>query len=329
VCARLEEQDAAQDARAVAEARAALTAALRENSDQFAPVVDGGATSDVVRDLAERRYTFCRPDTAGAWALLEERVAYTPSYDLSQPWSRSAMLVFARIDPSGVVHRQGIDTLMDAVSDAAEEPFIRTKGANCCRAEHGLGPTPGFYGDLDGDGVPEIELGAEYHWEGQDNSWRKLFGYSKGAVKVIAEDFSAIEDKTGDGLPDIVYEKAYDAGSSCGSGFPRQGKGPPFIAHNRGGGVFSEDDPEAKEFVRKTWCPMRPIALDETNLTCAALWGLSATADAWVAKNYAPLDCDAVVEGRPQSNPHASERYEELMGALNAGPPFSFVDDGN
>ncbi len=49
-----------------------------------------------------------------------------------------------------------------------------------------------------------------------------------------------------------------------------------------------------------------------------------AKAAAYIDKRYAPLDCDAEMAGRKQKNPRAGETHDELKGALDVKPPFTW-----
>jgi hypothetical protein len=185
-------------------------------------------------------YTFCEADPQGAWAIVQSRVEYVPEdYDWRAPWKRNALLALARIGNDGEVRTAPIKTFLGPEGPFDKnDPLRRSDDMNCCADQVGGGGVRAmFRRDVDGDGVPEVALQASWYSEGDGESWTALFAASPAGPQVIATDFDGIQDVTGDGFVDLLYEEKFDAGKACGSGFSLHGTGPVFIAHNQHDGT--------------------------------------------------------------------------------------------
>ncbi len=244
-------------------------------------------------------------------------------YDWHAAWTRNALLVLARADLEGHVTTAELQTFQFGKPAGAHDPFARGS-TNCCESAFGSGVTQLFRGDVDGDGVPEVALGANDVHEGSVETWSALFRAEPAGVRVVATDFDSVNDEDGDGHPDLVYRPYFLAGAQCGSAFALEEQAPATVAHNDGRGTFSKSDGWARDQARN-WCAHVPRTFGTVNdVVCASMWGPDARAKAraYIERTFAPLDCAAELDGRKQPNPRASEEHDRLLGALTIEPPF-------
>ena len=236
--------------------------------------------------------------------------------------------MLAHIDSAGVITLATIQTLAhDSTSGGTFENKALFPGpANCCDwLNGGLEPIELF--DFDGDGEPEVHVGASYGSEGVHERSDDLFSFKAGKVEHYAPAarfaFEAMKDETGDGIPDLLMSEALAGGEQCGSGFPADGSGLGFIAHALPNGTFSTDDVAARAFARIR-CPKKPLVIEGLNdVLCARLWGAeSARLEQQVRSRFVPWDCDAEMAQRPQKAT-ATQEYLLMLSATKTRVPFT------
>jgi hypothetical protein len=293
-------------------------------------LAEGGKPATPIRFPESARWVgasapqYCWASGRGAWALLPDQLLFHPSSANDEEWEMDAHVVLAHIDERGTIVRQEIETLQEAGNTRSE--FGELADANCCSDFASSGVEVVLLHDFDGDGEKEVYLKSTYSIEGSYKEYDALFSFRDDRLAPYAHaasiGFREIEDVTKDGRPDLLVYEYLDGGESCGSGFPYGGNGPKFLAHALPDGTFSETDAEAVAYA-KTWCPRLPATLETTaDVVCAKLWGDSEeTLQRKIDKRWAPMDCDAAVNGKPQK-PKATQDYELLMSATRAKVPF-------
>lgn len=268
----------------------------------------------------------CVKTPGGAWAIVLGKALLTPRNedDWTTEWVLDGEVMLAHVDAVGVVTHAPIRT---QAGGNGTGPFDdKAVSANCCAwVPGGLEPIELF--DFDGDGEPEVHVGASYDSEGVHERSDDLFTFKNGKLEryapAAAYAFEAMKDQTGDGIPDLSFSYGLAGGESCGSGFPADGSGMGFIAHALPDGTFSSDDAVARAFVRQG-CPTKPVAIkDLGDILCARLWGVdSAKLELQVRARFVPWDCDAEMAGRPQK-PKARSEYELMLSATKTRVPFT------
>lgn len=197
---------------------------------------------------------------------------------------------------------------------------------NCCEWVFG-GLEPMELYDFDGDGEPEVHVGASYGHEGVSERSDALLTFKDGRIEPYAPAalyaFEAMRDVTGDGIPDLLMSEGLGGTEQCGSGFPGDGNAMTFIAHALPGGGFSNVDAEARAFAKAT-CPRRPASIKTLDdVQCARLWGVTrAKLELQVRAQFTPWDCDAEMAGRPQK-PSARGEFELMLSATGVRVPFT------
>lgn len=269
----------------------------------------------------------CVKTPGGAWAIVLGKALLTPRNedDWIAEWVLDGEVMLAHVDALGVVTHAPIRTQSGGRNGTG--PFDdKTVSANCCEwLFGGLEPIELF--DFDGDGEPEVHVGASYGHEGVHERSDDLFTFKNGKVEryapAAAYSFEAMKDETGDGIPDLLFSYGLSGGESCGSGFPADGSGMSFIAHALPNGAFSADDAVARAFARQG-CPTKPVAIKDLNdVLCARLWGADSTKlELQVRARFVPWDCDAEMAGRPQK-PKAKSEYELMLSATKTPVPFT------
>jgi hypothetical protein len=323
-CASLRAIAASHEEEARAHAETILAAAYRDHKE---PAHDPADTSPPVTTpkIDPPAPIDCDADSAGAWAVLPELVELVPDGDdWGGTWNRNATVVLARADTHGHITTAKLETFQTRSTTDDHGPFVLPGERNCCFSPFGGGVTKLFRGDVDGDGIPEVALGASDSHEGTTNSWSALFRAEPGGPRVLGTGFDSVHDEDGDGHPDLVYRPTFEAGASCGSGFPQEENAPATVAHNDGHGTFSKSDGWARDQARN-WCAHEPRTFRTVNdVVCASMWGKAARAraKAYIERNFVPLDCKAELAGRKQPNPRASDDHDRLLGALTIEPPF-------
>lgn len=306
--------------RVAAKAEARAREVLAEGGKPATPI----RFPDSARWLGVSAPQYCWASGHGAWALLPDQLLLYPFSLDTNEWAMDAHVVLAHIDERGTIVRQEIETLQEAGNSRPE--FGELADANCCSDFASTGIEVLLVRDFDGDGEKEVYLKSKYSIEGSYKEYDAVFSFRDGKVAPYGQTasigFREIEDVTKDGRPDLLVYEYLDGGESCGSGFPYGGDGPKFLAHALSDGTFSETDAEAVAYA-KTWCPRLPKDLQTTtDVVCAKLWGDSEeTLQRKIDKRWAPMDCDAAMNGKPQK-PKATEDYELLMSATRAKVPF-------
>jgi hypothetical protein len=272
----------------------------------------------------------CTKTPGGAWAIVLAKAVLTPrdEYDWTAPWILDGDVMLAHVDNGGVVTLAPIHTQAggrNAVGAFMNQPLF-TGVPNCCDWVFGGLEAIELF-DFDGDGEPEVHVGASYGHEGVHERSDALFTFKNGKLEryppAAALAFEAMKDETGDGVPDLSMSEALSGSESCGSGFPGDGSGMAFIAHALPGGTFSTDDAAARAFANKG-CPTKPAAIkDLHDVLCARLWGADSTKlELQVRARFVPWDCDAEMAGRPQK-PKARREYELMLSATKTRVPFT------
>ena len=268
----------------------------------------------------------CIKTQGGAWAIVLAKANLTPKddYDWAGEWTLSGEVALAHVDGSGAVALAPVSTQAGAGAGGIfMDPAVY---ANCCEEVFG-GLEPIELYDFDGDGEPEVHVGASYGHEGVHERSDDLLTFKNGRIERYAPaaklSFEAMKDYTADGIPDLLMTAALSGKEECGSGFPGDGSGHGFIAHALPGGTFSTDDLAAREFAKQT-CPRKPAVLNDLNaVLCARLWGVpSAKLELQVRSRFSTEDCDAVMAGRPQK-PNASPYFELMLSATDTWVPFT------
>jgi hypothetical protein len=145
--------------------------------------------------------------------------------------------------------------------------------------------------DFDGDGDPELFVGLHGIWSGPTGlelAESVLYSFKNGSIvrypPAAAFAIWKLEDRDGDGRPDLVTSSPY--ASSRGGSTPVFA--PTLVAHALPDGTFSTTDAVA-ERVARTVCPARPALTtlrrpapttgekDQHRIACARMWGASAT----------------------------------------------------
>jgi hypothetical protein len=268
----------------------------------------------------------CTKTQGGAWAFVLAKAALTPQsdYDWSEAWVLSGEVALAHVDGSGTVVLAPVST---QAGPGAGGIFMNPEQTpNCCEGVFG-GLEPMELYDFDGDGEPEVHVGASYGHEGVHERSDALLTFKNGRIEPYAPaakySFEAMKDFTGDGIPDLQMFEILGGTEECGSGFPGDGQGLGFIAHALPGGGFSDVDAEARAFA-KGLCPKRPKAINDVNdVLCARLWGGDpAKLELQVRARFGPEDCDAELAGRPQK-PNASPYFQLMLSACKTDVPFT------
>jgi hypothetical protein len=269
----------------------------------------------------------CVKTPGGAWAIVLGKALLTPSSedDWTAEWILDGEVMLAHVDAVGAVTHAPIRT--QAGGRNGTGPFDdKAVSANCCAwVFGGLEPIELF--DFDGDGEPEVHVGASYGSEGVHERSDDLFTFKNGKLEhyapAAAYSFEAMKDQTGDGIPDLLFSYPLSGSESCGSGFPADGSGMAFIAHALPNGTFSADDAAARAFARQG-CPTKPGAIKDLNdVLCARLWGADSTKlELQVRTHFLPWDCAAEMAGRPQK-PKAKSEYELMLSATKTPVPFT------
>jgi len=271
----------------------------------------------------------CIKTQGGAWAIVLSKGVLSPRTDddWTAEWVLDGVVALAHVDRFGAVAVAEARLETQSGGGNAHDPFSdKALYLNCCDwVFGGLEPMELF--DFDGDGEPEVHVGASYGHEGVHERSDRIFTFQDGRVVPYApaaeHGFEAMRDVTGDGIPDLLMAQGLSGSEQCGSGFPGDGSGMTFIAHALPGGGFSKVDAEARAFA-KAACPKRPAAIQTLDdIHCARLWGVSeAKLELQVRAQFIPWDCDAEMAGRPQK-PNARGEYELMLSATKARVPFT------
>jgi hypothetical protein len=272
----------------------------------------------------------CIKTQGGAWAIVLTKAVLTPrdDWDWTGEWLLDGDVALAHVDGSGAVAFAPVETQSQGGrgnDDFANRQLFPTL-PNCCDWVFGGLEAIELY-DFDGDGEPEVHVGASYGHEGVSERSDALLTFKNGRIEPYAPaakyGFEAMKDLTGDGIPDLQMFEELIGTEDCGSGFPGDGKGLGFIAHALPGGSFSDVDAEARAFAKQL-CPTRPAALNDVNdVLCARLWGGDpAKLELQVRARFGPEDCDAMMAGRPQK-PNASPYFELMLSACKTDVPFT------
>lgn len=301
------------------------------------------ASSVMDRELAAGKYDKPKPDLpiegfevsswlqctktqGGAWAFVLAKAALTPQsdYDWSDAWVLSGEVALAHVNGSGAVVLAPVST---QAGPGAGGIFMNPEQTpNCCEWVFG-GLEPMELYDFDGDGEPEVHVGASYGHEGVSERSDALLTFKDGRIEPYAPAalyaFEAMRDVTGDGIPDLLMSEGLGGTEQCGSGFPGDGNAMTFIAHALPGGGFSNVDAEARAFAKAT-CPKRPASIKTLDdVQCARLWGVTrAKLELQVRAQFTPWDCDAELAGRPQK-PSARGEFELMLSASGVRVPFT------
>jgi hypothetical protein len=280
---------------------------------------------------ADPPWIHCRETPGGAWALVLVRAQLAPQsdYDWNGTWLLDGDIALVHIDREGNVVEQAVSTQAGASmtnGDFYHQQLFGRDLPNCCSFVFGgLDPLELF--DFDGNGEPEVHVGASYGHEGVRERTDVLLRFHAGRITEYPGTqtlgFDAMKDETGDGRPELALSRGLLGAESCGSGFPADGRGLTFIAHSLADGTFSLDDAEARAYARQQ-CPAPPAQLTSVReVLCARLWGrapsdlersVRATTTAW--------DCQAEMAGRPQ-HPHARGEYQLMLSAAHTWVPFT------
>jgi hypothetical protein len=272
----------------------------------------------------------CIRTQGGAWAIVLTKAVLTPQtdYDWTAEWLLDGDVALAHVDGTGAIAFAPVETQSQGGSangDFANRQLFPSL-PNCCDWVFG-GLEPLELYDFDGDGEPEVHVGASYGHEGVSEQSDALLTFKNGRIEPYAPaakyGFEAMKDYTGDGIPDLSMSQPLSGTEDCGSGFPGDGSGHSFIAHALPDGGFSDDDAEARAFAKQR-CPNRPTTLNDLNdVLCARLWGGDkAKLELQVRARFAPWDCDAELAGRPQK-PKANEYFELMLSACKTDVPFT------
>ena len=269
----------------------------------------------------------CIKTQGGAWAIVLTKGVLSPrsDYEWNGEWVLDGEVALAHVDNSGAIVFAPVSTQSQGgnASGAFANPEVST---NCCAWVFG-GLEPIELYDFDGDGEPEVHVGASYGHEGVHERSDELLSFKNGRIEPYAPAakyaFEAMKDFTGDGIPDLLMTAVLLGKESCGSGFPGDGSGQGFIAHALPGGTFSTDDLAARDFAKQT-CPKKPATINELiDVLCARLWGVpSAELELQVRSRFSTEDCDAMMAGRPQK-PNASPYFELMLSATDTWVPFT------
>jgi hypothetical protein len=279
-----------------------------------------------IEGFEESSWLQCTKTQGGAWAFVLAKAVLTPQsdYDWSGEWVLSGEVALVHVDNSGGVTLASVSTQAGA---GAGGIFMNPAfHPNCCEWVFG-GLEPMELYDFDGDGEPEVHVGASYGHEGVSERSDALLTFKQGRIEPYAPaakyGFEAMKDVTGDGIPDLLTSVGLSGTEQCGSGFPGDGSSMSFIAHALPGGSFSNVDAEARAFAKAT-CPKRPAAIKTLDdVQCARLWGVSeAKLELQVRGQFVPWDCDAELAGRPQK-PKASPYFELMLSASRMRVPFT------
>ncbi len=175
-----------------------------------------------------------------------------------------------------------------------ELPFDRIgQGANAIHASviqsSGFGEryiSAFVFGDIDGDGDPEVFVSGGYNQEGPDPIWGRVFTFKNGAIRDYAPGFEVrgAADVDHDGRLDLMTPGPYASIKAKWNGVYEYAViGGVFTAHALAGGTFSMTDAVAKSALLKE-CPRKaPLAvaqsfdIDQTShdILCARVWGAS------------------------------------------------------
>jgi hypothetical protein len=140
------------------------------------------------------------------------------------------------------------------------------------------------FGDIDGDGDPEVFVSGGYNQEGPDPVWGRVFTFKNGAIRDYAPGFEVrgAADVDHDGRLDLMTPGPYATIKAKWNGVYAYALiGGVFTAHALAGGTFSMTDAVAKSGLLKE-CPRKaPLAIgqsfdiDQTShdIVCARAWG--------------------------------------------------------
>lgn len=234
------------------------------------------------RDLPP--YRFCHETPHGSWALelsdLTRRA--DEGHDLVGQWS----LVFTA--PDGA--RRAVRPEADPRAVALRAGYNLVPGTF-----QGIVPDVSAAGDLDGDGVPEVvSVSVGYQNEGPTYRRVQVWTVRDGRIApyppAAAIEADGVEDRDGDGRPDLLTRLGYSERTSLGgSGFEAVFVGPQFVAHATTTGTFSTDDDAARtDLLRRCGPPRASVVVRghagtvDCNATaeaiiCARVFGGSAT----------------------------------------------------
>lgn len=272
----------------------------------------------------------CIKTQGGAWAIVLTGAVLTPrdQWDWKVEWLLDGDVALAHIDGSGAITFAAVETQSQGGSANGDfaNRLLFPNLPNCCDWVFG-GLEPLELYDFDGDGEPEVHVGASYGHEGNHERSDALLTFKNGRIESYAPaakyNFEAMKDYTGDGIPDLRMSEELSGTEDCDTGFPGDGSGLGFIAHALPGGGFSTTDAEARAFAKER-CPKRPTAINEvTDVLCARLWGGDpAKLELQVRARFSPEDCAARQAGRPQK-PNARPDFELMLSAAKTDVPFT------
>lgn len=277
------------------------------------------------------RFLNCQESPAGAWALVLKQAQLAPQvdWDWSGQWMLDGYLVLVHVERDGRVDEREIGTQTNgnvSSGDFYNQPAFEKQGQNCCSFVFG-GPDALEFFDFDGDGEPEVHVGASYGHEGVSERTDELLTFHAGKIATYRDSgqlgFHTMKDETGDGRPDLLLSRSVTGSEDCGSGFPSDGSGLTFLAHSLPDGGFSLDDPEARAFARHQ-CASPPAALNSfQDVLCARIWGAAPDELARkVRASSAPWDCAAERANRPQKA-KARGDYELMLNSTDTWIPFT------
>jgi hypothetical protein len=309
---------------AIAQARAFAQGVM--NSELAAGKYKGEKPELPLESFEITSWLQCTKTQGGAWAFVLAKAVLTPKddWDWTGEWALNGELALAHVDGSGATAFAPVATQSGASAGGVFMNDALTP--NCCDWVFG-GLEPMELYDFDGDGEPEVHVGASYGHEGVHERSDALLTFKNGRIEPYAPaakyGFEAMKDYTGDGVPDLQMFEELIGTEDCGSGFPGDGKGLGFIAHALPGGGFSDVDAEARAFAKEL-CPKRPTTFTDVNdVLCARLWGGDPVKlELQVRAHFGPEDCDAMMAGRPQK-PKASPYFELMLSACKTDVPFT------
>jgi hypothetical protein len=234
----------------------------RIEARRVAPLPEGGSP--------RLPYGRCWAGPRGAWVLTPGKRA---------DGGDETTWVAVHVDSRGDVAERERSFLATPGHDSAEDPSVPPFG----RIDHAWAEA--F--DFDGDGDPELFVGLHGIWSsatGLELAESVLYTFHEGAVvpypPAAALGIWRLEDRDGDGRPDIVTSSPY--ARSRGGSTPVFS--PLLVAHSLAKGTFSTTDAVAERAARLA-CPKRPLLTtlrlpapphredDEVRLACARMWG--------------------------------------------------------